>query len=534
MGKTFHIVKRDGTLVPFDEQKIINAIEKANVTMEHEREKISPAEVQDILSLIQYRLETDEKNGKNLTVEEIQDIIVHSLLKMGHEKLGLSYECYRVTKSALRDMQTSTSFEQTYESIMKLVNGSNKDVQEENSNKDASINSTQRDLIAGEVSKYFTDKYLLPRKIVKAHEDGVLHFHDKDYFIQPMTNCFDKSERFITADGTKSFADFKDGDKVLVPTHKGNLKEATVKNFGIQKLQAVTFSKHRLSQKVVHCTANHRWILADGRETTDLKVGDKIFAAPILDHFEFNHLSSIEKQYWCYGFAIGDGSEYPTGTRVRLCNKKCEYKSHFESAGFNVTQPENMNGDLAVCLPNFKKQTFLENHEWINLDTNCKIALVNGLLAADGEFRNGIFPTGIATADIRIKELVLDLFEIAGYYIGAMRTDTGDTNYKKNRILYHIQLARTQYEKQLYTVTNIEPESEKDVWCLEVEDDHSFILEGGLVTGNCCLINISDMLDNGTVMNGLEIHSPHTFKTAATVMTQVVASVASNQYGFEK
>lgn len=189
MGKTFHIVKRDGALVPFDEQKIINAIEKANVTMEHEREKISPTEVQDILSLIQYRLETDEKNGKNLTVEEIQDIIVHSLLKMGHEKLGLSYECYRVTKSALRDMQTSTSFEQTYESIMKLVNGSNKDVQEENSNKDASINSTQRDLIAGEVSKYFTDKYLLPRKIVKAHEDGVLHFHDKDYFIQPMTNC---------------------------------------------------------------------------------------------------------------------------------------------------------------------------------------------------------------------------------------------------------------------------------------------------------------------------------------------------------
>ena len=371
MGKTFHIVKRDGTLVPFDEQKIINAIEKANVTMEHEREKISPAEVQNILSLIQYRLETDEKNGKNLTVEEIQDIIVHSLLKMGHEKLGLSYECYRVTKSALRDMQTSTSFEQTYESIMKLVNGSNKDVQEENSNKDASINSTQRDLIAGEVSKYFTDKYLLPRKIVKAHEDGVLHFHDKDYFIQPMTNCFDKSERFITADGTKSFADFKDGDKVLVPTHKGNLKEATVKNFGIQKLQAVTFSKHRLSQKVVHCTANHRWILADGTETTDLKVGDKIFAAPDM-------------------------------------------------------------------------------------------------------------------------------------------------------------------QDEHYVVVNIQPAHTADVWCLEVEDDHSFILEGGLVTGNCCLINISDMLDNGTVMNGLEIHSPHTFKTAATVMTQVVASVASNQYGFEK
>ena len=116
-------------------------------------------------------------------VEEIQDIIERKLMEFGKFTLAKKYILYREKHAMLRQANS------TDESILTLVRNANKDTMEENSNKNAVLVSTQRDLIAGECSKDLADRIMLPERIVKAHNDGVLHFHDKDYFVQPMHNC---------------------------------------------------------------------------------------------------------------------------------------------------------------------------------------------------------------------------------------------------------------------------------------------------------------------------------------------------------
>ena len=118
-----------------------------------------------------------------LLVEDIQDMVEHQLMDEGKFNLAKSYIIYRYTRALVRKANT------TDESILSLIRNSNKDVMEENSNKNAVMASTQRDLIAGEVSKDLTRRLILPEKISKAHDEGAIHFHDADYFVQPIFNC---------------------------------------------------------------------------------------------------------------------------------------------------------------------------------------------------------------------------------------------------------------------------------------------------------------------------------------------------------
>lgn len=170
------IIKRDGRDVDYDRSKIILAISKANAEVPEE-ERVSPEKIEEIVSYI------EERNRKRMLVEDIQDIIEQKLMAEGKFALAKTYIIYRYTRELVRKANT------TDESILSLIKNRNKDVMEENSNKNAIVASTQRDLIAGEVSKDLTKRLLIPEKISKAHEDGVLHFHDADYFIQPIFNC---------------------------------------------------------------------------------------------------------------------------------------------------------------------------------------------------------------------------------------------------------------------------------------------------------------------------------------------------------
>ena len=170
------VIKRDGKKVDFDPNKIVTAISKAN------REVIGneKASIQNI----NYIVEAIEKLELNeIGIEKIQDQIERKLMELGKYELAKRYMLYREKRSIIR--QTNT----TDESILSLIRNTNKEVSKENSNKNAILLSTQRDLIAGEVSKDIVDRLLLPERIVKAHKEGILHFHDKDYFIQPMFNC---------------------------------------------------------------------------------------------------------------------------------------------------------------------------------------------------------------------------------------------------------------------------------------------------------------------------------------------------------
>jgi len=170
------VIKRDGRVVDYDKSKIKIAVEKANT----EVTKKEKASIEDIKTITEY---IEELGKKRILVEDIQDIIEAKLMELGKYELAKKYIVYRYTRALVRKSNT------TDESILGLIRRSNKDVMEENSNKNALIAATQRDLIAGEVSKDLSKRILLPEKIINAWEDGILHFHDADYFIQPIFNC---------------------------------------------------------------------------------------------------------------------------------------------------------------------------------------------------------------------------------------------------------------------------------------------------------------------------------------------------------
>ena len=170
------VIKRDGREVTYDRGKIIIAIHKANDEVPIS-ERISDEKIHGIVASI-------EKLGVNtLQVEEIQDIIEQELMAERKFVLAKTYIIYRYQRQMIRKSNT------TDESILGLIQQTNKYAMEENSNKNAAVASTQRDLIAGEVSRDLTNRLLLPEKISKAHEEGILHFHDADYFVQSIFNC---------------------------------------------------------------------------------------------------------------------------------------------------------------------------------------------------------------------------------------------------------------------------------------------------------------------------------------------------------
>ena len=170
------VIKRDGHIVDYDKEKIMIAIGKANEELPEEQ-RASEAEVKKIIKYI------ESLNKKRILVEDIQDIIEMKLMEYKKFELAKHYIVYRYNRALVRKSNT------TDESILSLIRNENKELNEENSNKNSTLASTQRDYIAGEVSKDLTKRLLLPEKITKAHEDGVLHFHDMDYFIQPIFNC---------------------------------------------------------------------------------------------------------------------------------------------------------------------------------------------------------------------------------------------------------------------------------------------------------------------------------------------------------
>lgn len=358
------IMKRSGERVPFDESKIVRAIEKANAEVTIPLEKMSTEKIAEIAAQIR---RDAENAGRDLSVEEIQDKVEDSLMIAGYCTLARLYITYRYKHNLDRKKST---LDKKIESLINVkvnkdgsVSGGNEEVNQENSNKDTKVLSVQRDYMAGEWSREYTNRNLLPEDVVNAHRSGLIHVHDTDYMAQPEHNCFSSKTEFVTRNGVVSFADCKDGQVVEVLDKDGVWREATVKCYGKQKLQNVVLKKDD-EEKVVSCTANHRWILSDETVTTALKEGDVLYG----------HLWKVDS---------------------------------------------------------------------------------------------------ITTCD------------------GAL----------------------------------------EDVWCVEEPVTHSFTLASGIVTGNCCLINLEDMLQNETCISGTKIERPKSFMTASTVASQIIAQVASSQYG---
>ncbi len=173
------IIKRNGSEEPFDINKILNAVSKANVTAEDSL-RLSDVQIREIAESV---TESCRRMRRTPTVEEIQDMVEDRIMAMGAFEVARHYITYRYTRSLVRKSNT------TDERILSLIECSNEEAKQENSNKNPVVNSTQRDYIAGEVSRDLTDRILLPPDIVEAHNEGIIHFHDSDYFAQHMHNC---------------------------------------------------------------------------------------------------------------------------------------------------------------------------------------------------------------------------------------------------------------------------------------------------------------------------------------------------------
>lgn len=373
------IIKRNGAEVQFDPSKISVAIGKANNAI-NEKNRISDAKIAAITAAVVVKCNALTHTP---SVEEVQDMVELELHNSGSFEISKEYITYRYKRNMVRNHNT------TDDKILSLIDCNNEEVKQENSNKNPAINAVQRDYMAGEISKDLTTRILLPKDVVEAHNEGIIHFHDSDYYAQRMHNCLSFGTRFMTNAGIKSFKDFNDGDTVFVYDMYGNEREATVHCFGIQKLQEVQLT-NGINTVKIECTENHRWILKNGEVTTSLAVGDVLFQSP--------------------------------KTMKTFATTK--------------------SGKLLPCTIESPEET------------------------------------------------------------------------------------RTWWVEYITRLDKEEP-----VYCVTEPITHTFMLEYGIVTGNCDLINLDDMLQNGTVISGTMIEKPHSFSTACNIATQIIAQVASNQYG---
>lgn len=523
----YKIKKRNGNLADYNGIKIVNAISKANNEVD-DLYKISSVQIAKIESDIRLKV---IMATEPVTVEQIQDEVVNGLLKWGAEGvLALTYERYRQNHGIARqfkDMQTN---------ILEIIDGINEEAIDENSNKNAYINSTQRDYMAGETSKFITDSVLLPKDLLKAHREGIIHVHDRDYFAQHEHNCFTGGTKFVTDKGEKQFIDFNDGEEVTVRDKDGVMRKATVHKYEKQKMNEVTFvgGPKNIMKRIVHCTPNHRWLLQDGTVTTNLKEGDRLLPLKPVKFEISDMVNNKENAFaFCIGFIIGDGCDHkatdrPTYSQVRLCGTKIKYADIFKKAGFKV-YPIKGSEDLMAVTKTAYKQDFLNGKGWRFMSKEEKILAFRGYYAADGNTSIN----KICTTDERVELFIEETASFAGYYISSKTEEVRDTNYKENSKITAYHFITSMPENQTWKVQSIcsYRHGEVDAWCVEEPVTHSFTLAGGIITGNCDLINLEDMLQNGTVITGTMIEKPKSFRTAANVATQIVAQVASNQYG---
>lgn len=174
-----NVIKRNGSEVQFDKQKIYDAVTRAN-TNENLKVKLTSLQIQDISDYIDYKC---NKLNRAISVEDIQDMVEEQIMAKGNYELAKKYVIYRYKRSLARKTNKID------DAILSIINQDNEEVKQENSNKNPVVNSVQRDYIAGEISRDITNRFLLDKDIVDAHNSGIIHFHDSDYYIQKMFNC---------------------------------------------------------------------------------------------------------------------------------------------------------------------------------------------------------------------------------------------------------------------------------------------------------------------------------------------------------
>lgn len=302
-------------------------------------------------------------------------------------------------------------------------------------------------------------------------------------------NPMPKDTRFITASGVHSFADFNHGDTVLVPTHTGSLKSAYVSSMGSRPVSEITFRRGR-TVKTVKASDDHNWLLTTGErvQTKDLVAGqDKLVATPNLGFYDFDFWSATvdEQLYWLYGFVYGDGAIAQSGnsmtSRVRLCGNKAQHLDKFKAFSFEFSFPPSCGGDPFVYTGSYLKTLPDETAGLSSIK-----AFLHGYLSADAhkKVQHGqtVFQ-GISTSSDEAADFIRKYAPSVGLYILQDEKVSRQTNYG---LFVGTEFSfYTSTNNLSWTVDSVTSTQQEECWCLTVEDDATFILDNGIVTGNC-------------------------------------------------
>jgi len=301
-------------------------------------------------------------------------------------------------------------------------------------------------------------------------------------------NCFGKETKFVSSTGVISFEDCYDGQELSVLTHTGKWQKGIVRNYGKQQLYKIGLCKTN-NLINIRATNNHRWLLSDGSETTNLNVDDKLLKQKsIFENFDYDTATPQEKLYWCYGFTYGGGTitnnKYSI---VRLCGHDTKYEYRFTELGFLSSTSLSLDGDIICFIGRYTKTSPDPNKDSPELIR----AFVRGYLDADGtknKNKDGRLFVTIQSSEIDHIEFIRKCFGIAGVFIISEEDLTGqETNFSVRPYTIRFQICDKPDAKTscLVKVKSIELDNIEDVWCLEVENDNSFVLSSGVPTGNC-------------------------------------------------
>lgn len=517
------VIKRDGRKELFNKEKIVRAVE---LSFEDVEKEISEKAHQKALEIANYISAFEE----DMSVEQIQDIVEEKLMASNYKNIARNFITYRYERTKARERNS-----QFMKDISEKLAASN--VQNQNANVDEYSFGGRIGEAKNSLMKKFALDYIVSNMARENHINNEIYIHDLDSYAVGMHNCCSRDTKFITDKGVYSFEDFNDGDKIKVLSHNGKFKSAIVKCFGKQLLNKITFIRAGQREVEEKFTDNHRWLLANGEETTNLKIGDKIMKAPIINKFIFENASDEEKKYWCLGFVLGDGTnayrwshgkkcEDIRFVRLRLCQNKIKYLNRFDILEHSTKEMEN--GDFYLTFSSkiefIKKMPDLESLTWKE-----KLALFDGLYCADGQHsgsRKSIF-----TSNEEIGNFIEDFAPTLGYYIINIKDYSGQkTNYGIREFAKEYIFMGDE-NKYYWIVSNIEKYQEEDVWCLEVDDDHSFILPNGIVTGNCLTIPFDKLLKEGFNTRQTDVRPARSINTAFQLVAVLFQLQSLQQFG---
>lgn len=516
------ITKRDGRKVDFDKDKIKLAVLKAFLEVDGEETQYAKEKAREIANYI-------ESLDKDLNVEEIQDIVVNKLMASSRKDVATKYVEYRYLHHMARDQYSNL-----INAISEKLTASN--VQNQNANVDEHSFGGRMGEANDIVMKQYALDYCMSDMAKNNHLNNEIYIHDLNSYAVGMHNCAKRSTRFITKHGVYSFEDFKNGDVISVLTHTGKYREATVHSYGEQKLNKITFTRCGIEESE-YFTPDHRWLLADGTITTSLSIGDKLIKAPNVREFDFDSANQFEQYFWCLGFILGDGTNavrWSHGVkhddvqfvRLRLCGDKVKYESRFSNLKHSTKEMDN--GDLYLTFsstigivrkfPDIHRMTLSEKH-----------ALFDGLYCADGQKVGN--RKSILTTDEQIASFIEDEAPSFGYYITNAIDKTGEkTNYTTRNFTKEF-IFTGDNNKYYWTVTSIEKHETEEVWCLDVPEDHSFVLPNGIVTGNCLSIPFDDLLSKGFNTRQTDVRPANSVNTAFQLVAVIFQIQSLQQFG---